>query len=358
MPGADALQKLKSDPRRMLVTVLICNTLTNVAASVLAAELATIQFGSAGVGIATGVMAFVLLTFGEIIPKGIATTSYGPKFALLIASPMLALEFLLTPLIMVFEAIMKFVQGSSGRGITISEEYIHAALEAGVEDRAISDEEKKILSAVLNFSDLKAKDVMLPKNRVVCLNEHDKVSTLASRLSRTLHPRFPVLNKDGEVVGMTELSHIMRAHTSQAPVSKLSTKPYFASKELAALSLLRQMQHANTRMAVILDEFGNFEGIVTIEDLFEEFVGQIGPQDELQHISSKIIMASGDTRLPDIENALGIDIGDDADSLSLFLHKRLQRIPREGDIVLLRHCKIQVTEVHKNTVVRALIHRL
>jgi putative hemolysin len=361
LPGAENLAKLKSDQRRMLITVLICNNIANVAASVLAADIALIQFGDAGLGVATAVMSFLLLTFADMIPKSLATTTHGPKFALLIAQPMLALEWLLTPLITFFEVLIRLIPGTysyTARGIPITEEYIHAALEVGVEDRAISGEEKKMLTAVLNFSDLRAKDVMVPKSRVVCLNESDKVSTLASRLSRTPHPRFPVLNKDSEVTGMAELSHIMRAHMSSASVIKLSSKPYFASKELAALSLLRQMQHEDKRMAIILDEFGNFEGIVTIEDLFEEFVGQIGPQEQLQHISSKIIVASGDTRLADIENALGIDIGDDSDSLSLFLHKRLQRIPREGDIALLRNCKIQVSEMRKNSVVRAIIHRL
>lgn len=361
-PGAESLSKLKSEPRRMIITVLMANNIANVGASVLAADIALSLFNELGLGIATLVMSFVMLTVGDVIPKSLATTSHSGRFALFVAKPMLALEFLFSPLIRFFEFLTRLVPGVYAvptHAILLTEEDVRTTVEVGFEDKAITAEEKKLLTAVLNFSDLRAKDVLLPRDRVLCLHEADITSRIASRLSRLAHSRFPILNTQGEVTGVVDLSHILRAHTLSAPVLRLAKEPFFASKELPAIELLRSMQKEEQRMAIIVDEFGKFEGIVTIEDLFEELVGQIGPQDQLHHLSSKILVASGDARLQDIEEALGLKLPpSDADSLSLFLHKHLQRIPREGDTVLLRNCRIQVTKMHKNSVVRALLHKM
>lgn len=274
--GAESLARLKAHPQRTIIVVLICSNVATVAASVLAADAAVGAFGDAGLGIATGVMTLLLLTFGEISPKTLAS-AHAEAFALF-SSPFLeVLQGLLRPLVWAFERIIHFVPGSYSRGVVkFTEEEIRTVVTLGAQDQAITAKEKQYIENVLHFNDKKVGQCMTVKERAVAFSPDWSVELALHHALSAAYSRFPVV-ADGKAVGVVSLKSLARAASANPrhPVSRYMRKPLELQESRTASDAFAHMQAKGANLAVVVSDAGNYVGIVTLEDLLEELVGEI-----------------------------------------------------------------------------------
>lgn len=274
--GSESLSRLKAHPHRAIITVLIGNNIVNVAASVLAASLALEAFGDAGLGIATGVMTFLILVFGEILPKTLAS-----NHALVVAprlAPLLEiLQTLLGPAVAVFEFIVRLVPGSYSRTrVKVTEEEIKTAVQLGVSDHAVSEHEKKLIENVFLFNDKPVSHCMTAKTKTITFTPDLNVEVALHRALQSRYSRFPVLS-GAHPVGVISLKRLSHAaiHVPKDPVSKHMVSPILVSQEKTASEAFSFLQSKGVNMAVVTGIRGGFVGVVTVKDLLEELVGEI-----------------------------------------------------------------------------------
>ncbi|HQT44494.1 MAG TPA: CBS domain-containing protein, partial [Candidatus Micrarchaeota archaeon] len=243
-----------------------------------------------------------------------------------------------------------------------TEEEIRYALEFGVEDRAISGEERNLLERVLDFNDTIVKEIMVPREQVRCLVETDTQQAAMKKIAKFKKIRYPVLSEAGAVAGVVSLKKL----TSDGDfnfVSEIMDKPVFVSKEAVASEVFKKMQKANIHLAIVVDPTGGFDGIVTLEDLLEEIVGDIHENPQTLHFvqdEKSVILVSGVARLHDIEKELGIQIPDAErfGSIAAYMHYHLKRIPVKGDVLLLKEAKFEIREMSGATISKIQVSRM
>jgi len=277
-PGAESLHRLRENRRRVLISLLIGNNVANIAASAVATTLAITLFGDQGLGIAIGVMSFLMLTFGDIMPKSFAT-SHGEKIILACAPIVEAIYWLLTPLVIFFEFINHIVPGVYSRATGIerfTEEEVKAAVKLGAAHKSISEMERELIENVLEFNDKTVAHVMTPKSRVVHFSVGTKASDALHKAIHSLYYRFPVV-KEGAVLGTVNIRALAKA-TEDNPNWKVEqiVLPTIRVKNTDKLNdAFDHLQKANRHFSIVVDERENFVGVLTMDDMLEELVGKI-----------------------------------------------------------------------------------
>jgi Mg2+/Co2+ transporter CorB len=288
VPGAPLLEKLKSNPERLITTILVGNTIVNIAASTLATGIAISYFGDMGIGIATGVMAFVLLTFGEILPKtvGIRMTD---EFAIFSAPILKLFEALFSPIITAFMFIPRlFVKkGDPGKPM-LTEKEIRSILEIGVEEKAIEAVEQQMITRLLDFRDTPVRNAMLPIEKAVKLDWELPVKRAKEVATHHGFSRYPVYSKEMDrVVGVVHTKHLDRL-LKEGKGEKILRE--FISKDALILvsekenlfDLFKKMQKEHIHMAVVVNSDWDQTGIISFEDLIEEIFGEIEDEEEMK----------------------------------------------------------------------------
>ncbi len=275
-PGSESLARLKTHPQRTIITILIGSNVITVAASILAADAAVQAFGNAGLGIATFAMTLVLLTFDEITPKSLASV-HAEAFALL-ASPVLeVLQVLLTPLVFAFEAFIRLIPGTySKKAVRLTEEEIRSTVTLGAQDEAITQKEKQYIENVLHFNDKTVADCMTYKTRAVAFSPDWTVETALRHGLSTAYSRFPVVSS-GRAHGLVTLKSLVRAaatHPRQT-VGQHMRRTVVVYSGSSASDAFSHMQKKAANMALVVDAKVRYVGIVTLEDLLEEMVGEL-----------------------------------------------------------------------------------
>lgn len=346
-----SLVRLKGNATRTLMAILIGNNVVNVSASFLAAHITTNYFGEVYLGVATGVMTLLLLVFSEVVPKTIATV-YADRLAVGAAPVLEMMVAVCYPLIFFMEALTAAIPGvyrPAGSRTIISEEELRAAFELGVEDRAISLDERQFFERVLDFNDTYVKEVMTPAKSVKVLGAADGREEILKKAARFRKRRYPVLGEQGQVVGVLSIRKLIESDGARS-AGELADAPMFVSKEMVALNLFKAMQKSHVDLAIVLGSGGHMDGIVTIEDLVEEIMGEMDrPEGPGAHPTAPLpaLIVSGDTRLHDLEKALRISLptAERFGSVSAFLHYNLKRLPVKGDAVVIGRCRLEVREV-------------
>ncbi len=274
--GAESLFRLKQNPTSTIIAILIGNNVVNVGASVLAAQVALSLFGNAGLSIATAVMTLLLLTFGEITPKTLASAhhlSVARRFA-----PVLeVLQTVLHPAIWFFEQVIRAVPGTYRKGIVrVTEEEIKAAVRLGVSDKSVSENEKKLIENVFLFNDKKVLQCMTPKNRSHTLAPDLHVDVALHKALQSPHSRFPVVSGShiAGVISLKRLSHATLHHPRDS-VAKHMLPAVIVDQDKTASDAFSLLQAKGVNMAVVSGRTGAFVGVVTLKDLLEELVGEI-----------------------------------------------------------------------------------
>ena len=343
-PRGPKLEQLVSQPERMLSTLLVANNAVNV----LSASVATILFVSMigetwGAWLATAVMTAVLLVFGEITPKTIAAR-HPEQFSLRVAPTIWNLSIVLSPIASFFSAItrallrlLRIDAGNAGAGPT--EDDIRALAALGERGGQIEEAEREIIDALFHLADRSVCEVMTPRLDIVTLGMPLTIAAVRTAVSETGHSRFPVTGSDLDgLVGIVHVKDVLQ-NGATGSVSDLIRPPQYIPETMSVLDTLGEMRQHRYAMAVVVDEHGGVEGIVTIKDLVSELVGEL--QDEFDpgtpsvtRIGPRTWIADGRLDIDDLEDAVDHNLTDGPFStVGGFIMALCGRVPDEGETV-------------------------
>jgi CBS domain containing-hemolysin-like protein len=360
--GSKALHKLKMNPSWMMSSVNLGNNLVNVGASALATSVAIRMFGNDGLAIAVGIMTFLILVFGEITPKTYCNAN-STKVALRYAPVLLAFSYVFYPVVKFFEIITRGVVKVTGSSYTpppITEEDIKGVIDQGLEEKALEKEERELVHGALNFDDTVIRSVMTPRTKMFTLNSKMLLFEALPQINQSGHSRIPIFGDTREdIVGFIHVRDVLKElekDNKMVSLEQIARKAVFASQEKMVSGLLKEMKGRKTHMAIVIDEHGGVEGLVTLEDLLEEIVGEIEDETDLtrqagyEKIDQDTIITNGDIEIDIINEIFKTNVpeGDDYASLNGLLHEKLQDIPQEGDKVEINELRIIVEKVSKN----------
>ena len=349
--GAKALDTLKRSTDTILITILIGNNIANVAAASLATAIAIGIYGDVGIGIATGVTVVLMLVFGEIGPKMYASR-HTEDLALRVARPILYLSKVLYPVLWVSDQINR--QFAFRPGVAepvVTEEEIKEWIDVGEEEGTIEEQERDMLYSVLRFGDTTVREVMTPRIDVVMIEDASTIENALSIFNETGFSRIPVYHEQiDNVVGLLNVkdvfSAVVRQQTS-AMIRELMYEPYFVPESKKIDELLKELQVKKQHMAVVLDEYGSFAGIVTVEDMLEELVGEImdefdEEEPEVQQVEENVYLVDARAWVEHLNEDLDLvlPLTDAYESIGGLVIDRLGHIPRRGEVVKLEESNI------------------
>lgn len=368
--SAKVLEKLKKDPHKLLITILIGNNLVNIGASVISTVVFTEFFGSSGLGIATGVMTLFILIFGEITPKSFAT-KYSVQIALFVCRIIYVLQYVFAPIIWLLNKIVVLLMKTIKTDIKenrVSEEEIKAIIDISAEEGSILKTEKELIKNVLQFNDIHVEEVMTPRVAMDALPIDSTLQEAIDFVIKKSHSRIPIYEDTiDNIVGIITIKDVLILSEKYNVNKKLENvdlkKPIVVPVSKKIDTLFKEFQQARTHIAVVIDEYGGTAGIVTLEDLLEEIVGEIIDESDveempIQDMSEYEIMAHGVTKLEDINDYLDIKIqGNEKEPISAFILDKLHRFPKEGEVIKLPHANIKVVKMHGNKILRVNIEK-
>lgn len=367
--GSHALYLLKKDPSRMLITILIGNNVVNIAASAMATVIATDYFGHSGPGIAVGVLTILILVFGEITPKSLATR-FSERISLFIAPVIYAFMRAIYPLVWLFLQITNWVQ-SSTRAMEdplVTESEVITLIEHGEEEGVIDTGEREMIERIFNFNDLKAEDVMTPRRQVFRLDGQRPLREVLPEILEQNYSRIPLFMEDpDEIVSLVILrdliSHIASGELD-VPIAKLGQEPLFTPANTPIDELIRTLRSRSLHLAVVVDEHGAMLGVVSLEDLLEELVGEIYDEtdekpDDLMILDSERILVKGTAELRIVEEFFDMDIpGKPTDTINRWLLEHTERIPAKDETFELDGLKIRVQDASSRRIHQVILQRL
>ncbi len=336
--GAKALLRLKRDPSRMLTAILIGNNIVNIAASVLATVIATRLFGSAGPGIAVGMLTVFILVFGEITPKSLATR-YSERISLFVASPLSAFIRLIFPLVWLFGHFTSWVHRMTGAESdpVVTESELISMLGQGEKEGAIEEVERRIIERVFEFNDLKARDVMTPHNEIFALDGNQTVEQALPKVAETSYSRIPLYDRDqadlNKVLYLRDLLTAMAEGHTNVRLVEVAHDPLFVPQYQALDELFNILISKKQHFAIVVDEYGAIRGVITLEDLLEELVGEIYDESDVtptiaMPVSENELVVSGATELRVVEEFFHLELpGKPTDTVSLWILTRTKVIP-------------------------------
>ncbi|WOX55894.1 MULTISPECIES: hemolysin family protein [unclassified Methanoculleus] len=349
--GAKALDALKRSNDTIQLTTLIGSIVVNVAAAALATGIAVGIYGDAGVGIAAGVTILLILVFGEIGPKMYA--SRDPEgLALRVARPILYLSKVLYPVLWVSDRIQRqFAFRSGVSEPVVTEEEIKEWIDVGEEEGTIEEEERDMLYSVLRFGDTTVREVMTPRVDVVMIEDTATIENALSVFNETGFSRIPVYHERiDNVVGLLNVKDLFAAlfrRQTIATLRDLMYEPYFVPESKKIDELLKELQVKKQHMAVVLDEYGSFAGIVTVEDMLEELVGEImdefdEEEPEVQKIEEGVYQVDARAWVEHLNEDLHLNlpVTDSYESVGGLVIDRLGHIPRRGEVVKIEESNI------------------
>ena len=351
---------------KMLSAILIGNNIVNLSASALATTLAIhIHFT---VGIATAILTVVILIFGEIVPKNMAMIN-SEKMALLYASMISGLMKLLTPLIFVIDSlakgIMKLFRVDADKKTAMTENELRTYVEVGHEDGVIESEEREMIYNVFDFGDAVSKDVMIPRIDMVTVDKEATYEEVMEVFKDCMYTRIPVFEEDKDnIIGLINIKDfILVEDKAKFRISDILRQAYYTYEFKKTADLLVEMRQKCFNVAFVLNEYGGTAGMITLEDLLEEIVGEIRDEydsDEeqlIQKMQDRTYLVEGSMKLSDINDELGTDLqSEDYDSIGGLIIEHLDRVPEDGaQIVTDQGIRLQVQGVSQNRILKVIM---
>ncbi len=368
LPGAQILLGLKQRPRQFIITILIGNNLVNTAASALATVIAITSLGSRGVGLATGIMTFLFLTFGEIIPKSFAT-SHAETISLLIAKPSFAAIKILAPFVAIFEWLATFFLNLFGATKTTplySEAELRTMVEVGVQEKTLGQTEKEFIEGILEFKQTLVKEIMTPRRRIFCLDENLSVEEAIRDINKREHTRIPIYRGTKEyIVGIVYLKDVLKALTEQRlslKIKEIAKKPLFVYENKLISVIFKELQGRHVHLAIVVDKRMEVKGLVTLEDIIEEIVGDIFDEKDISPILMKKIthakiLVHGETEIEDINTFFNVTIPCDATTRTLnqFLNTITKKALQENTKLYWNNLTFIIREIEEKKPIKIFI---
>jgi putative hemolysin len=355
---------LRSHPQRLLSTILIGNNLANISAASLGTLIALRLVGSEAVAIATALLTLVILIFGEIVPKTLAA-KHALTVTVWVAYPIYWLETLLTPILFVLEPLI--VKLTGGRGLSVpfaTEEELKMVLDESEKTGVLETDEVKMIKNVFLLNDITAEDTMTPRTYMFALDGNLTIEAAKDQLFDSIHSRIPIFDRSPDnIVGIlyktTALKKLAQGDGA-VRLADIATPPLFVPSGKPADELIKQFQQEKRHMAIVVNEFGEVIGVVTLEDLIEEVVGEILDEtdvtDELiKRIGKNQILVDGRTEVRRVNEFFKVDLGNDAKTVSGLIQEYLGRIPATGESVHIGRCRLVVHEADPKSIQRVQI---
>lgn len=369
--GAERVQSLKDDIHKLIIAILIGNNLVNIGGSAIATSVALELSGSWGVSIATGVMTLIILVFGEVTPKSLAMMHH-EKICFKIAPFMKFLMIILMPFIFMLDLISRKItkRGRIDNGPGITEEEVKSIIRMGEEIGSIEKEEKEMIHNIFKFNDIAAVEVMTPRPDVFCLDANKKISDVLKVILEKKFSRIPVYEKKVEnFIGLVHIRAILEAVSENNFDKKLKDimLPIHMVPESNKIDdVLEEFQNKKIQLAVVIDEYGGVAGLVTVEDLIEEIVGEIYDEKDIKHpiiikkINKDTALVRGKARIDEINEQLNMRLKEKEsyDTISGMIMDKLERIPKVGDSITTGRYEINVEKATKKRVLEVKIKKL
>ena len=360
--GAGIIKILRDDPGKMLGTILVGNNIVNIGASSIATVLAIEYFGDTGAGIATGITTILVLIFGEITPKSLAAQK-SERVSLIVARPIFILTYLLNPIVFVFTQIaglfMRLLGLQSNANLpTITEDELKSMVNLGEEEGVIEDHEKTMICNVFDFADQLVKDVMIQRMDIIAIDMNASYDEIIKIIKNEQYSRYPIYSKRiDNIVGILNVKELVYRDPEEIfDIKKFVKKPYYTFEFTNTSELFNEMKKRRTHMAIVLDEYGGTAGIVTIEDLVEEIVGEISDEydmhtQEIETIREGEYIVDGSTRIEELNELIGTEIeSEHYDSIGGFVIELMGRLPRQGESVEHMGTKFIIESMERNRI--------
>ena len=363
MKKAELIQRLTGNPSSLLGTVLVGNTVINIGASALATAIAIRAFGDKGVGIATVVMTVVVLVFAEITPKSLAAQN-SEAFSIKVITIMSFFVKLLKPIVIVFTYITNiFIKLLGGRTNKerpfITEEELKTMVDVSQEEGVLELGEKEMLYNVFEFGDLIVKDVMIQRMDMVAVEIETSFDAVMKIVKEEQFSRM-VVYKDSvdDVVGILNVKDLLFIDEDQQfSIDKYMREPYFTFEFKKVTEVLRELKKERAHMAIVLDEYGGTAGLVTMEDMIEEIVGEIQDeydeleQDEIYVVKEDEYIVEGGARIELVNEMIGTNIeSEEFDSIGGFVIGILGKLPGEHEVIEYENIKFIVESIERNRI--------
>ncbi len=369
IPGAETVNRLKSNPHRLLITILVGNNIVNIAMSSIATAIVGIYFdpGTAVLVSTFGITTLVLL-FGESAPKSYAV-EHTESWALRIARPLKYSEYLLLPLVVVFDRLTRVINRITGGRSAIETSYItrdeiQNLIETGEREGVIEEEEREMLDRIFRFNQTIAKEVMTPRLDMTAVPKDATIDEAIETCVQSDHERVPVYDANlDNIIGIVTIRDLVREkHYGEGDLQLTDlVQPTLHVPESKNIDdLLTEIQDNRLRMVIVIDEFGTTEGLVTLEDMVEEIVGDILEDDEeeaLERVSDRETLVRGEVNIDEVNEALGLDLpeGEEFETLAGFVFNRAGRLVEEGEQITYEGVTIRIEQVDNTRILKARI---
>ena len=359
------LEKIISNSPKMLSTVLIGNNIVNMSVSSLMTTLTIKILGNAYVGITTGILTLLILIFGEITPKNLATI-HAEKLSLAYSRIIYGLMILLTPVVFIVNKITEGVLvilhvNPDEKANAMTEHELRTLVNVGEKDGVIENEEKQMIYNVFDLGDAIAKDVMVPRVNVTFADIDSSYDELIDLFREDKFTRLPVYQETKDnVVGTINMKDLLLYDNkkSEFQIKDILREAYFTYEYKSISELLVEMRQASFNIAIVLDEYGETSGLITLEDILEEIVGEIhdeydeNEEENIKAVGEHEYIIEGSTNLDDLNDSLELNLeSEDYDSLGGFIIEKLDRLPKAGDSVVTEDgIRMVVEKLDKNRI--------
>lgn len=357
--NAKLLQKVLEDSSKLLTVILIGNNLVNITASALATVIATRIFGANGVGIATGILTFLILIFGEITPKNFAINNC-EKVSSFVIKPIYICMIIFTPVVALLDVIIGVILkliGSNGESKAVTEKELLSMVDVSHEEGVLQVEEREMITNVVEFRNSDAQEIMIPRTDMISMPITSTYKEVMETFKTELFTKLPIYNETNDhIVGILSFKDIIFLEdTDNFKVSDYMKEPYFTYESKQCSSLFKEMKDKSISMAIVLDEYGGTSGIITLQDLIEEIVGDIlddtKDDKDIILISKNNFVVEGSAKLDDVSDAIGVMLeNDDVESIGGYVITLVDRFPDKGEIIEDNNVKFEVIGTDKNRI--------
>jgi putative hemolysin len=366
--GAAALVELKSNPERLLATILIGNNIVNIGGAAVATALALEYFGNQGVAYATGAMTLLVLVFGEITPKGLATAN-ADGFALTVAPIIRILSKVLAPVVYPFEALTRWFVGRSRREgrMTVTEGEIREMTAIGHMEGSIEEHERRLIERAFFLDETRVWNIMTPRVDIFAWPAHRTLAEIAGQLHALPYSRVPVYGDTiDDITGVLYTRDAYQALIGgqrDLPLSELAREPFFVPGSIPLTKLLSDFQARRIHMGIVIDEYGGTDGLVTLEDILEELVGEIMDETDVEpppiiRVSRNEIVVAGGVDLREVNHFFNSSLPQlEHRSLNGYLLDELGYVPSTGEEMERDGIIIRIVEATETQVLRARLIR-
>ena len=360
---AQMLMKVFERHGKMINTILICDTAANLAAAILMTLLVTTHFGRQYVWAGAVPAAFLVLILGEIAPKT-AAALYAEKLSLALAKPVYGLMVLFTPGLFLVEKLSNLVLllfriNPKKKPEAITEEDLRTIVEVGHEEGVIESDEKKMIYNVFDFGDSVAKDIMVPRTDMACIDAEATYEEFMEVVREQMYTRYPVYEETTDhVIGIVNIKDVLLAERRQEfCIRDYLREPYYTYEYMKTADLMVELRKTQNNIAIVLDEYGATAGLITLEDMLEEIVGEIrdeydeDEEDFIRRLGPSEYVVEASMHLDDLNDLLGLSLeSEDYDSIGGFMIGMLDHLPEQGEEVIFQNLRLVADQVDGNRI--------